>query len=48
MVTETVSKTWKEPIIVMMRTSVRIGRSSGIVILQNMVHWLAPSTLPAS
>ena len=46
--TETVSKTWKEPIIVMMSTSARMGRNSGTVIRQNIRHSLAPSILPAS
>lgn len=48
MVTATVSNTWNEPITVMISTTASTGRSSGIVIRQNMRHSLAPSTFAAS
>ena len=47
-VTEMVSNTWKLPMIVMISTSARIGRSSGSVIRRNSVISPAPSVRAAS
>jgi hypothetical protein len=47
-VTATVSKTWNDPTTVMIRTSARIGRSSGTVMLRNIRASPAPSIRPAS
>ena len=43
-----VSKTWKEPTTVTTSTSASTGRSSGSVIVQNILHSLAPSSAAAS
>jgi hypothetical protein len=47
-VTATVSNTWNDPITVMISTTASTGRSSGMVIRQNIRHSLAPSTRAAS
>ena len=44
----TVSNTWKEPMTVTTSTSAITGRSSGIVIVRNIRHSLAPSVAAAS
>jgi hypothetical protein len=44
----TVSKICHEPMIVSIRTRVRTGRSSGIVMRQKIFHSVAPSMAAAS